>query len=532
MKITRNILIESLAGYEVLHQPTRKGVFNAVFTARGSGQLAHEIGKNSRALFIGHTEDAIGFLDRNPRAQAIVLVNKADEAEQLMNYPEKACVVLVGDEFDRALSTCEDTIARYSLWEDAMKNALLNDGDYQNILTLSEEILGNFVSISDSAFRLLAYTRNIPIDNPVAQALIEHGHHIQETVDLFKRNGLDKIWSKQNGLSVNRDSIVEATGTIDYVFKMRGEYFTHVVMHCNNRLISEGLIDAFSIMTEHLAYYVRRDWHTQQRVGPEYGKTLINLISGKLRNSATANEEIRLAHINDKARFRLYALSFKDEQLAEKNQGTSYFLYRLLDQIPEEKAVTYDGKVILFHELGLSDENLDAQIVTFQNAYGGICGVSGVVDSVYDVPFAYQQACYALKKCSSPETSMSLLPIAPRRNRICRFEDLYPEFLLMSHKDDRLVAFCLRHSTTMRIKRDDEANGTDNLITLHAYLAGERKATNVSKQLHMHRNTLVYKIESMQKRYNLDLESASKRQALIIEFALIDTIGIDLIGLP
>lgn len=531
MVITFPILIESMGDYPVIARSSRKASFTAVTTSPLFNCRKSKPASEAQVLFIGSPDDARRFLSSNKRAFALVLASDDSVIESLTDQADRFCAVNVGSCFDEAMATCQATVARYSQWQDAMKNALLNGGDYQNVLSLSEDILVNFVSISDSAFRLLAYTRGIPIDDPIANSLVAHGHHVQETIDLFRRNGIDRIWRKRAGLGVNRTSLTADGETLDYIFKMRGEYFTHVVMHCNNLPISHGLIDTFSILTDHLAYYVRQDWHTQHRIGPEYAKTLISLLSGKMRNSATAKEELRLAHIDDTARFRVYALSFKDELLTDKKQEMSYYLYRLLDLMPNEKAVAYDGRIVLLHEQGASNDSIDAQIAMFQNTYGGLCGASYIVDSIYDLPYAYEQACFALEACANSLSLDTAGLLEGTSGHIGHFEAYYPEFLLMSPKDNRLLAFCLKHSLTMRIKHDDEANGTDNLDILNAFLVGERKATSVSKLLHMHRNTLVYKMESMQKRYGLDLDDAHIRCALMTEYTLINASVVDAIDL-
>lgn len=54
-----------------------------------------------------------------------------------------------------------------------------------------------------------------------------------------------------------------------------------------------------------------------------------------------------------------------------------------------------------------------------------------------------------------------------------------------------------------------------DLKLLYCYLFNERKATPTATQLHMHRNNVLYRIRSIEKRYGLDLDQFEARQRLL-----------------
>ena len=71
----------------------------------------------------------------------------------------------------------EGLLASVESWIRRMKTALLDGGDCQSLLNCSESMLQNFVMVSNSDFRLLAYTQHIPIDDPTTKLVIEQGVH-------------------------------------------------------------------------------------------------------------------------------------------------------------------------------------------------------------------------------------------------------------------------------------------------------------------------------------------------------------------
>ena len=85
---------------------------------------------------------------------------------------------------------------------------------------------------------------------------------------------------------------------------------------------------------------------------------------------------------------------------------------------------------------------------------------------------------------------------------------------------------CLRPSLCAQAIRRNEsattpaeanaANGTSISTILWYYLRYERNATYVAKQLHMHRNTVLYHIEKIQSRFDFDLSRKTVREWLLV----------------
>ncbi len=53
------------------------------------------------------------------------------------------------------------------------------------------------------------------------------------------------------------------------------------------------------------------------------------------------------------------------------------------------------------------------------------------------------------------------------------------------------------------------------------YLQSERSATETAVRLHMHRNTVIYHIDRIQKRFDFDLEVKAARDWLLVHFKML-----------
>ena len=71
------------------------------------------------------------------------------------------------------------------------------------------------------------------------------------------------------------------------------------------------------------------------------------------------------------------------------------------------------------------------------------------------------------------------------------------------------------------VKKYDEENNTELLHTLNVYLSLERNALQTANTLFIHRSTLFYRLERIQKLTKLNLDDAKIRLVLQLSFAML-----------
>jgi|GEM_PF-2411595 len=98
-----------------------------------------------------------------------------------------------------------------------------------------------------------------------------------------------------------------------------------------------------------------------------------------------------------------------------------------------------------------------------------------------------------------------------------KFFDLHD--LDFAQKDRRFLDFVYATSPVRILHDEDVSSGTSSSSILWHYLRCERNATLVAKQLHMHRNTALYRIEKFQSRFDLGLSNKAVREWLMTCYA-------------
>ena len=183
------------------------------------------------------------------------------------------------------------------------------------------------------------------------------------------------------------------------------------------------------------------------------------------------------------------------------------------------EAQVAEGRALLFHQDIAVIVNLTAGKTTVAEVLSNLAyilreglfkmGVSAELSNFLDIRDGYSQASIALeygKKSSSMLWYYHFEDYALRFLLDCARKDIHPH-LLGSEK--------LR-----KLKEYDEKNNTELYHTMEVYLQLERNVVQTSKALFIHRSTLFYRLDRIQKIVEIDFENEEERLYLALSYQL------------
>ena len=535
-----NMIFDELPGCSVLSAPAKYDTFDMAlvspYAAAGDEeQLVCPFEEMNdlpdavvqRFLFLGGLYDSLAFLRANKAAFALVVTREKAVPAKIAPVLGRCFVVYTPTSVAQTVLEAQRACDKFQRWQERMRLALLEGGSYQHLVDASEQVLGNFVSITDSSFRLLAHTRGVEPEDGISKRLVEKGYHDMEAIDFFKSHKLFETWKSESGLQIHEHSLTAETESASYIFRMQGTYFMHVVMRFNRLPRTRGRMDIFNIFIDHVKILARRDWQGARNRGTSFARTVIGLISGKLTASTLVEEELTIAGIGRNSQFLVMCFSPNERSQKVGENERRYYSKVLEAEFPEAKIVEYGDVVIALLERSAQNEVSETRaakeymqevrnrVGAFLNVHGGLCGASDLVSTVYNVRVAYQEAHYALSRCLAPIIS----PGSKTASFLTTFQDAYLDFLLFGIESNKeLALYCRRNSVTRRIAADDNREGTNNLELLVSFLLHERHATKAAQALYMHRNSLLYRVDALSKKYDIDLDSPDQRQIILLEY--------------
>ncbi len=153
-----------------------------------------------------------------------------------------------------------------------------------------------------------------------------------------------------------------------------------------------------------------------------------------------------------------------------------------------------------------------------------LCGISQQFEDLREAPNAFKQALYALeyREYYLREIKIMRENIGDEASAGASFEQILPYYLVEeSSTDESFVGFCLSNAFLTSILADDIRHNTKNFQILWFYLALECNASLVGRRMFMHRNSVLYHIRQMEKRYDFNLERRFFREKLMLDYRLV-----------
>lgn len=186
-----------------------------------------------------------------------------------------------------------------------------------------------------------------------------------------------------------------------------------------------------------------------------------------------------------------------------------------------------DDVLVLLHARN-NDGDLAIQIIerelhAYCEQFTGTITSSQVFSDIVNLNYAYRQTKLVSKYRKFVDLEREFVAASQEESNICyTFEDILTFMLVDSDEIAQdMKDFAFSHSMLGKIIAEDAINKTEDARILASYLYHERKATVVAEELHMHRNTVLYRIEKIKKRFFIDFDESWSRNRAILDFSIL-----------
>ena len=522
MNISLNIILDSISHYRYeLHigLPTELSFHRISLLPKEMGDV------KPNCLYVCQLSEALRAAGQVPQIYCLCLRDRIRDELETEEKLKGMIIINENLELVTLFTMLQETFILINDWYKDMQEAVIMKKSMQDIISLSEPVIGNFISVSDSAFSLLAYTKNIPTDDPISIFLIENKFHSEETVKKFKEIGRLEVWMDSRGLITDISNTFSKYTVISKVFRFNDIYFIHVVMTTTHRKLTPGLLDLFSHMIYVLSYYIIPNWEEEKNYSHVYNTLVTDLMECKLTDMEAVNERARIVGFKPADEYIIMILSVG-------NGGDFSFPGRVARDIarmfPYINPVYYNCRLLLLlHHADIAslieDNDMEALLNAYFHENNIFCGCSDKFENLLELPNAYQQAVLALNGLNSGCQNGGIgWGESTEPSNIAHFRTYYASCILdRSEQSERLWRNSRYGKMLIAIYESDVDKNTNNLEVLYTYLVNERRATETATQLHMHRNNVIYRISRIEKFLGLSLEDRLVRMNLTISLFML-----------
>lgn len=394
MKISLNVILDIISSYR--YESYVQADNNVLFeTCLLLPEKFTEV--DNSCLYIGKLSTALELKKHDEFSCLCIRDRVTDDLEtehSLSNY------IIINENVTLATISSQIQIRFFGVmgWVNKMNEVLVRNGTLQELVDVGASFLDNHITMTDASFMLMAYSKNVPCDDPISIALLEYGYHPEESIKRFRKNDLFSLWQKEECLYIDASLITVKYPALNKIFRFRGTYFSHIVMLCNRHPPTPGLIDLFQIFLNVLTVFVERVWESISTENHIYDSLLVDLIEGNVTSKNIIEERAKNVEFPVTGKFCIFQIISNDQT----NVSVGKMLVELSEQFPRIKFIRYQQKIVAinqFYDRGDIKAQLETITVTleeFLQKNDAICGVSLFFNNIYEIRYAYTQSSLAI----------------------------------------------------------------------------------------------------------------------------------------
>lgn len=473
-------------------------------------------------LFLCHLDIAEQLLKENPSCVCLAR-SKGDEDLSWIErgHYQSRIVVFVGEKrfyyYDAVL---HNIFISDLIWENEMDRVVYSHGRLEKLIEVSESMLGNFFCITDSGYNLDACSTAFAPQSDELRHLVANNSLSKEEIAHLEKNVIPLSTRKQQVILAPADD-AHSYPVLHMPVFIDGGYLLHVSMECVNGS-ADALRDLFVKFARRVVTLVTEFWHSTVDLETPWHRVLVGILEGEAATSDYLETQLSMTAIPNANQFRVLYARFDPlmtnqarmkflESSRKLNGGQSYpFLYR-------------DDAVVLLYALSKNDAALSALEVDpsvrelVYEPFGMTMSCSQAFQRIEDLGNAYKQATIAYDLRGVIAREMELVN-GKADMPVCPFDHCLKFYLLMGEVDRDLVQYSFKTSILKRLVDEDARQGTEIAHLLWVYLSCDKNATETAKRVHVHRNTVLYHIDRIEKRFGLNFDSPFLRNRIVLDY--------------
>ncbi|MCM8711240.1 helix-turn-helix domain-containing protein [Clostridium sp. SYSU_GA19001] len=372
--------------------------------------------------------------------------------------------------------------------------ALVEDKGIQHIIDISYKILGNPIHVSDLSHKILAFTKNINVDDPIWYELTTTGYgsfsHISRgnSIGLYekvrKSNYPFSTFIEESKIHVLHSNILIDNKPVGYI-----------TVPCYFKPYSEEDFEILALLSKVISMEMQKNKFFKNSRGIIYEYFIKDLLDGNLQDSSAVNERIKYLDLN--LEDNIYVLTIRSNMPIDGNMTFTDIMGLVSNLQGYSKSIFYNDAIVIILSRKKKIFNLFNDlngIIQLLNKHKLTAGISSCFHQLTHLRKYYDQSLKAIEIGTHLE----------KDKLFYNYEDyMIYDFMSICSLSEDIMSFC--HPSIFVLLEYDEKHGTNFLESLYVYLYNDKNLVVSANSLHIHRNTLSYRIEKISEIMNLDL---------------------------
>lgn len=372
------------------------------------------------------------------------------------------------------------------------------------------------IVITDAAYNIISSSKKSVGSSEYLDSLLSRGYYNKIDLELMAEHGY-----LEDERKYDRPVLYPASKTIsgfDFLvrsYKANGSAVSFMGCYFISKAPTLEDITLFEILSAELDFYYKSNGFYDEWL-PNYQQLIDDIIKQKDNDPAFYRDRCFRLHIPFHGDFRIGVIkpeinnNIKASQIANQMKAFNFVSNYGIFQYGSSVIILFrDWHCYNTKEAFRFEENWLKFMNTLKSNQAYI-GISLVFTSILKFSVAYEQAMHA-----------SEIGFAKDPNRKTYF---YSEYYLDDILKKYSEAFDLDDVYVHYLDKlyDENNRMCSSMKLLYHYLCAERNISKTAKTVHMHRNSVIYRVQKIQETLGLDLEDPTVRTRLMISFKILE----------
>lgn len=380
----------------------------------------------------------------------------------------------------------------YKCKENEIHEIFRTTSDLTTILKKCYDLLQNPLLVSDTAFKCLGTWPNKPIGLRKFDQMLEHGYaqkdYLESAIEIIQ---ITEKYKLQGTFAIHflyYDTLMTISVTPIY-YHGNGIGGLEIIEH--NKPISETDIQLLNILALLLPLEMLQHLHHETDYGNNFNQLFYDLVVLQPRNYEKMEKRLQeIAVIHHDYQIINIEIPF------EKNRMPHLFINELKEIIPSCFVVLQEYSILLFVQPEKLTEEVIDKLTDYSNEHSALLCISEKYSNLLDTHNLVNHI-----------KAMAVYLIQNGVSQGIHYFKEYRFITLLSMLPQKELLNQFIHPGVLKLAKYDEEHRSNFLYTLKQYLLYQSNAAECAKQMNLHRNSLIYRIEKAASIMDVSLEN-------------------------
>ena len=391
-------------------------------------------------------------------------------------------------------------------WENTLADMRGRRCPMTEFLRVGYEILQNPMILYDSGYLIIATTEqfHVPLKDATWNQLIAAGYWTPEIRSSVR---LENWHGQRNRATYFDTNRFERNGAVT-TFYSGGRFLGVLFVQENFTAITKGKLHLIQVFSETLRAEMDERGNNAN-LGASAIDTFIQTML--LSSSHSYTEEFvnyNLMQLGWKSSCSCYVLVFNDMLNPEQRQYAPQSVHSVF---PSSYCLEMEGKMVaIVHADETELDEATGKLAELIRESVMKCGISNRLESFMGVCYGYRQA----------QAALQMGELLDPMFWCYRFRDYSVEYTVsFALQSVSLEILC--HPAVVQLAKEDEANSTQYVSTLDAFLSGGKNLTRLAGAMHVHRNTLQYRLNRIAQLTGIDYNDENEMKQCYLSIRML-----------